>query len=71
MPGVDQGGKDAMWNFATTLPPDKRVEFRDYQDNTGDSNPAAVSDASLAAGDARDESHMDDSFIVLSFEPKT
>ena len=63
-------GLGAHWNFATTIPPDKRVEFRDYQDNTSATSPAATSDAFIAPRDAREESGMYNSFIVLSFEAK-
>lgn len=62
-------GAGAHWNFATTMGDDKRVEFRDYQDNTNAQSPPAVSDAFLAPNDVRNRSHEYTSFIVLSFEP--
>jgi hypothetical protein len=63
-------GFGAHWNYATTVGALKRVEFRDYQDNTAGTTPAAVSDAFIAPSDARDESGAYNSFIVLSFEPR-
>lgn len=63
-------GYGAHWNYATTIGQEKRVEFRDYQDNTAGTTPPAVSDSFLAPSDARQESAAYNSFIVLSFEPR-
>jgi hypothetical protein len=63
-------GLGAHWNYATTIGQEKRVEFRDYQDNTDGTTPPAVSDSFIAPSDVRDESAAYNSFIVLSFEPR-